>query len=53
VHPLAAIAANTVAANTALANVLFMLSPGPGQFLTRMAARVNPDVAELANLTTC
>jgi hypothetical protein len=41
VHPSAAIAANTVAANTALANALFMLSPGPEQFLTCRTALVN------------
>jgi hypothetical protein len=50
VHPLAAIAARTIAANTALAEVLFMLSPEPEQFLTRKAARVNPDIVDLANL---
>jgi hypothetical protein len=42
VHPLAAIAANTTAANTALTNLLFMVSPGPEQFLTRKTTRVNP-----------
>jgi hypothetical protein len=48
VHPLAAIAAHTNPANATIANLFFILSPGPEQDLTRAAPRVKRAQVHLA-----